>query len=54
MDTAKIRTLGWAPQVDFDEGLESTVEWYRDGRPWWEPIKSGEYAEWYARNYASR
>jgi dTDP-glucose 4,6-dehydratase len=54
LDTAKMRALGWAPQVDFDEGLASTVEWYRDGRPWWEPIKSGEYAEWYARNYASR
>jgi len=30
------------------------VEWYRERRDWWEPIKSGEYADWYAKNYASR
>ncbi|MSO44260.1 MAG: dTDP-glucose 4,6-dehydratase [Thermoleophilia bacterium] len=54
LDTTKLRGLGWAPTVDFDEGLASTVEWYRDRRDWWEPIKSGEYAEWYAMNYAAR
>ncbi len=54
LDTSKLRAMGWAPTVDFDEGLEATVAWYRDSRPWWEPIKSGEYAEWYAKNYAAR
>lgn len=54
LDTRKMHAMGWAPHVDFDQGLASTVEWYRDGRPWWEPIKSGEYAEWYATNYAGR
>jgi len=54
LDTAKLRGMGWAPRVDFDEGLASTVEWYRDGRDWWEPIKSGEYADWYSKNYAAR
>ena len=54
LDTSKLRAMGWAPTVDFDEGLEATVVWYRDSRPWWEPIKSGEYAEWYAKNYAAR
>lgn len=54
LDTSKLRAMGWAPKVDFDEGLEATVGWYRDSRPWWEPIKSGEYAEWYATNYAAR
>ncbi len=54
LDTTKLRGLGWAPKVAFDEGLASTVEWYRQQRAWWEPIKSGEYAEWYATNYASR
>jgi dTDP-glucose 4,6-dehydratase len=46
--------MGWAPKVDFDEGLASTVEWYRERRDWWEPIKSGEYADWYSKNYTSR
>jgi dTDP-glucose 4,6-dehydratase len=54
LDTSKLRAMGWEPKVDFDEGLEATVVWYRDSRPWWEPIKSGEYAEWYATNYAAR
>lgn len=54
LDTAKLRAMGWAPTVEFDEGLEATVTWYCDSRPWWEPIKSGEYAEWYDKNYASR
>ncbi len=54
LDTSKLRAMGWAPTVDFDEGLEATVAWYRDSRPWWEPIKSGEYADWYAKNYVAR
>ena len=54
LDTTKLRGMGWAPKVDFDEGLASTVEWYRERRDWWEPIKSGEYADWYAKNYATR
>ncbi|WP_306232636.1 dTDP-glucose 4,6-dehydratase [Agrococcus beijingensis] len=40
VDTAKIRDeLGYAPQVPFDEGLASVVEWYRDNRSWWQPLK---------------
>ena len=35
-------------------GLRETVEWYRDNRAWWEPIKSGEYREYYERQYAGR
>ena len=54
LDTTKLRGMGWAPKADFDEGLASTVEWYRERRDWWEPIKSGEYADWYATNYAGR
>jgi dTDP-glucose 4,6-dehydratase len=30
------------------------VEWYRANRAWWEPIKSGEYADYYRRQYAER
>ena len=36
----------------FEDGLRETVEWYRDNRAWWEPIKSGEYREYYERQYA--
>ncbi|WP_430790747.1 dTDP-glucose 4,6-dehydratase [Actinoplanes sp. G11-F43] len=41
LDITKIQDqLGYAPQVPFTEGLSSTVEWYRENRSWWEPLKS--------------
>ena len=54
LETAKLRGLGWAPQTSFEDGLRETVEWYRDHRDWWQPIKSGAYREYYARQYADR
>jgi dTDP-glucose 4,6-dehydratase len=51
VDTQKIRTLGWAPQRDLIEGITETIAWYRDHRDWWEPLKSGEYREFYERHY---
>jgi dTDP-glucose 4,6-dehydratase len=54
LDTAKLHALGWAPEKDFAEGLRETVAWYRDNRAWWEPIKSGEYREYYERQYGKR
>lgn len=51
LDTAKIRTLGWEPAVDFRAGLEQTVAWYRENEDWWRPLKSGDYWEFYRRNY---
>jgi dTDP-glucose 4,6-dehydratase len=48
----KIRSeLGWEPRVRFTEGLERTVEWYRRNEWWWAPIRSGEYREYYERQY---
>jgi dTDP-glucose 4,6-dehydratase len=37
--TDKIEALGWRPQRDLGEALESTVHWYRDNQWWWEPLK---------------
>jgi dTDP-glucose 4,6-dehydratase len=40
VDIAKIESeLGYAPEVDFAEGLADTVDWYRKNRAWWEPLK---------------
>src|SRR5688572_11942630 len=54
LDTAKLRALGWAPEKAFGEGIAETVAWYLAHRSWWEPIKSGEYREYYEKQYASR
>jgi dTDP-glucose 4,6-dehydratase len=55
VDDMKLRTLGWAPQHSFGEGgLPETIDWYRDNRGWWEPIKSGAYRAYYERQYANR
>jgi dTDP-glucose 4,6-dehydratase len=54
LDTTKLRGLGWAPQVDFADGLADTVTWYREHRDWWEPIKSGEYRRYYEEQYGGR
>ena len=40
IDCSKARALGWAPQREFREALETTVAWYRDNRWWWEPLKA--------------
>jgi dTDP-glucose 4,6-dehydratase len=41
VDWSKIhQQLGYSPQIDFRQGLEDVVQWYRDNRPWWEPLKS--------------
>jgi dTDP-glucose 4,6-dehydratase len=53
LDCSKLRGLGWAPQVPFEEGLARTVEWYRGNEAWWRPIKenSPAFREHYQRHY---
>ena len=51
LDVTRITELGWEPQVTFAEGLERTVRWYQDNQDWWRRLKSGEYWEYYKRNY---
>jgi dTDP-glucose 4,6-dehydratase len=54
IDDGKLRSLGWSPQVELEQGLAETFVWYRENRAWWEPIKSGEYRAYYERQYAER
>jgi dTDP-glucose 4,6-dehydratase len=54
VDDSKLRALGWEPEHNLGLGLAETIEWYRDNRAWWEPIKSGEYREYYRQQYAER
>ncbi|HET6438784.1 MAG TPA: dTDP-glucose 4,6-dehydratase [Anaeromyxobacter sp.] len=45
--------LGWTPTRSFEQGLADTVRWYLEHRPWWEQIISGEYRDYYARQYGA-
>ncbi|MCS6917814.1 MAG: dTDP-glucose 4,6-dehydratase [Chitinophagales bacterium] len=55
INSSKIRQeLGWAPVVDFDEGLRRTVDWYLDHTEWLDHVTSGAYRTYYERMYAGR
>ena len=54
VDCAKVRALGWTPAHSFDDALAETVDWYRERTDWWRPLKSGEYLEYYRRQYGDR
>jgi len=53
LDCAKLRDMGWAPQVPFEDGLRRTVEWYRANEAWWRPIKeeSPAFRDHYQKHY---
>jgi dTDP-glucose 4,6-dehydratase len=51
LSSDKMKAVGWVPQVAFEDGLERTVAWYRENEWWWQPIRSGEYREYYERQY---
>ena len=51
VDTRKIRALGWRPELELEAGIQRTADWYAANRAWWEPIKSGEYREYYQKHY---
>ena len=41
LNSSKIESeLGWKPQWNFEDGIKSTIDWYKSNRPWWEPLKS--------------
>ncbi|MGB5931931.1 MAG: dTDP-glucose 4,6-dehydratase [Anaerolineae bacterium] len=54
LDTTKLQSLGWRSRHAFQEALEKTVKWYTENEWWWRKIKSGEYKEWYERQYGKR
>jgi dTDP-glucose 4,6-dehydratase len=55
LDWSKIKNeLGWEPQGNFDDLLEKTVAWYKQNESWWKRVKSGEYEEYYKKQYNSK
>lgn len=55
LTSAKLmRETGWAPLMTFDQGLQETVDWYRNNPEWVAHVRSGEYRSFYETNYANR
>ena len=55
IDAGKIkRELGWEPKHRFEDAIRLTIDWYKNNRPWWQAIKSGEYRSYYEQQYAGR
>jgi dTDP-glucose 4,6-dehydratase len=55
IDSGKIRKeLGWTPSLEFEEGLEKTVEWYLSNSEWLEMVVSGHYRTYYEEMYRGR
>ena len=54
IDASKLKSLGWAPQMDWEEGMAGTVHWYQENEWWWRKIKTGEFQEYYKRQYKMR
>ena len=52
IDASKInRSLGWEPSVTFEEGLKETIDWYFDNQQWLDHVTSGDYREYYQKQY---
>ena len=53
MDASKIRAeLDWQAEVEFERGIENTVQWYIDNRDWLESVITGEYRNYYSAWYS--
>ncbi|OGH11664.1 MAG: dTDP-glucose 4,6-dehydratase [Candidatus Levybacteria bacterium RIFCSPLOWO2_01_FULL_36_13] len=54
IDWSKIKNeLGWEPKHDLDEALKITVEWYKKNESWWKKIKSGEFKDYYKKQFGN-
>ena len=55
IDSSKLqRELGWKPSLQFEEGIEKTIDWYLDNHEWLEQVTSGDYLKYYEQQYTKR
>jgi len=54
VDFSKLKKLGWKPEYSFDEAIHETIRWYKNNEWWWKKLKSGEYLEYYKKQYLNR
>jgi len=52
IDSTKLKNeLGWEPSLQFEEGIEKTVQWYLKNNKWLDNVTSGSYKEYYKKTY---
>jgi dTDP-glucose 4,6-dehydratase len=54
LDISRLQALGWTSRHTPEEAIDKTVEWYVENESWWRKIKSGEYWDYYQRQYGQR
>jgi len=55
IDSLKLQNeLGWSPSLQFEEGLDKTVDWYLANQKWLDNVTSGDYKKYYEQQYAAR
>jgi dTDP-glucose 4,6-dehydratase len=54
MDSSKLTALGYVSKMPFEQGLAETIDWYRTHEDWWRSIKSGDWNDYYKRQYGDR
>ena len=55
IDSSKLQNeLGWVPSLQFEEGLEITIDWYLDNTEWLHNVTSGDYQKYYEQQYVKR
>jgi dTDP-glucose 4,6-dehydratase len=54
VDCSKIKKLGWKKTIELPDGLDMMIKWYRENEGWWKKLKSGEYLEYYKRQYGGK
>lgn len=52
IDSTKLEKLGWKPTYNFETGIAHTIQWYLDNKEWWEQIISGEYKNYFKKQYS--
>ncbi|MCL4136484.1 UNVERIFIED_CONTAM: hypothetical protein GTU68_036025 [Idotea baltica] len=55
IDATKLdKELNWKPSIQFEEGLDKTIDWYLDNKEWLNAVTSGDYRKYYDQQYAER
>ncbi|PCJ28387.1 MAG: dTDP-glucose 4,6-dehydratase [Flavobacteriales bacterium] len=55
IDATKLKEeLGWVPSLQFEEGIRNTIDWYLENEEWLNNITSGDYQNYYKKQYAER